>query len=468
MIQLEFHGAAKTVTGSAHLLRIDDFTLLLDCGLFQGRRSEAYEKNLSFSFSPSTVDAVVLSHAHIDHTGKLPLLVKQGYSGPVYCTHATRDLANLMLLDSAYVQRKDAEYVSKLHAKSGLPPVEPLYGTDDVFATLDLFQTTGYGRPLRITDEISVTFFDAGHILGSAIVLVTVKKPGKEWRLCYTGDLGRWDRPIIRDPEFCGHVDVLISESTYGGRVHMDKEATLQILHRTLAEAAGRKGKVVVPAFAVGRTQELVYDLHMLRDRELLPDMPIYVDSPLSLNATQIYRNHPNCMDPDIREEIMMHHDPFGFENLRYVQSVIESKELNAKDGPMMIISASGMCEAGRILHHLSNTIEDPRNTVLITGFSAEHTLGRRIVEKHPTVNIFGEAHALRAQVVTMNSLSAHADRTELLRYHAQFDAERLQATYLVHGDEDQQLKFQTALEQELGFRSVSIPQPGDVVTVDF
>ncbi len=466
MATLTFHGAAQTVTGSAHILEVGGKRILLDCGLFQGRRSEAHEKNSAFPFDPASIDIVVLSHAHIDHTGKIPMLTRMGFTGPIYATSATRDLSNVMLLDSAYIQMKDAEYISKKNAKEGLPPVETLYNTEDALNALEQYVAVGYNRAIPLTANVDVTFYDAGHILGSALLVFDIRENGNTIRLCYTGDLGRPDRPILRDPEFTGDVDYLITESTYGGRIHMDAQTTLDFLADVINTTAKRRGKIIVPAFAVGRTQELVYDLHLLRQEGRLPDIPIYVDSPLSVNATQVFRLHPECMDEDVRQEVLMHHDPFGFERLTYITYVEESMKLNTLKGPMMIISASGMCEAGRIRHHLANNIQDPNNTILITGYNAEHTLGRKIVEKEKTVNIFGDPYEVRAEVKVINSLSAHADRDELLWYHSQYNASRIRKTFLVHGDYDQQQKFSASLKKELDFGEVAIPAPGDSFTL--
>ncbi|MCZ7554837.1 MAG: MBL fold metallo-hydrolase [Bacteroidia bacterium] len=462
MITLTFHGAARTVTGSSHLLTVNGTNILLDCGLYQGKRAEAWEINSRFPYTPSEIDALVLSHAHIDHSGKLPMLCKHGFDGTVFCTHATRDLANVMLLDSAFLQQKDAEFVNKMHQRKGLPEVQPLYTLDDVVDSLTQFQTVGYRRKTHIADGITVTFYDAGHILGSAIVMLDVRDGDRELSICFTGDLGRPDRPILMDPEFPGDADVLITESTYGGRTHLETEVALDLLEDVIKRTIARNGKIIVPAFAVGRTQELIYDLHLLWEAGRLPEIPIYVDSPLSVNATQVFRIHPECMDPEAREAMLTQQNPFNFETLRYVSHVTHSKELNGIHQPMMIISASGMCEGGRILHHLRNNIENPRNTILITGYNAEHTLGRRLVERHPKVNIFGEEFAVKAEIVVMNSLSAHADKKELLAFHGRFNPARLGHTFLVHGDYDQQQKLQHAMQEDLGLRNVVIPAAGE------
>jgi metallo-beta-lactamase family protein len=329
---------------------------------------------------------------------------------------------------------------------------------------MEQFQTVGYRRTVPVTDGVSVTFYDAGHILGSALPVLDIASNGATARLCFTGDLGRPDRPILRDPEFTGDVDVLITESTYGGRSHVDNMTALDKLEDVIKTTTARGGKVIVPAFSVGRTQELVYDLHQLQNTGRLPRIPIYVDSPLSVNATQIFRIHPECMDPDVRQDLLSRKDPFGFDRLSYVLDVAESKMLNAADEPMIIISSSGMCEAGRILHHLANNIGNPRNTILITGYSAEHTLGRRLVEHEPVVRIFGDEYELKAQVEVMNSLSAHADRAELLGYHRQYSTARMREVLIVHGDRDQQEKLKQGLLEEIGFSSVHIPCAGDCV----
>ena len=462
MITLSFHGAARTVTGSSHLLEVNGKRILMDCGLFQGRRAEAWEQNSTFSFDPASIDVLVLSHAHIDHSGKIPMLYKHGFRGPIICTAATRDLANIMLLDSAFLQEKDAEFVNKLHARNGKPPVEALYDAEDVIDVLGQFQTVGYRRKTRVTEDVDVTFYDAGHILGSAVSLYDIRDGDRALQLCFTGDLGRPDRPILLDPEHVGDVDILITEGTYGGRMHKADQEILDTLEDVIKRTVSRNGKIIVPAFSVGRTQELVYHLHELEQQGRLPEIPIFVDSPLSVNATQIFRIHPECMDAEARKSILTHENPFSFESLRYIMHVSESKALNGQSGPMIIISSSGMCEGGRILHHLRNNIEDPRNTIMITGYSAEYTLGRRIVEREPKVKIFGEEFNLNAEVVVLNSLSAHADRNELLDYHRRFNPTRLRHSFIVHGDLDQAQKLQHAMQEELGLTGVTVPSPGD------
>ncbi|TAK60911.1 MAG: MBL fold metallo-hydrolase [Bacteroidetes bacterium] len=460
-MQIEFLGAARTVTGSMHLLHINGKRILLDCGLFQGRRAEANERNKTFPFEPASIDAVVLSHAHIDHSGNLPGLVKQGYNGPIYCTNATRDLCSIMLADSAHIQEKDVEFINKKHAKRREPLVEPLYSPEDAARALELFRGLPYNKEFDVAPNVTAEFFDAGHILGSASIRLTVKHNGATKTLGFTGDIGRWSMPIIRDPQFMGNVETLLSESTYGGILHdAPDEMDIQlgaVLHRTFE----RGGKVIIPAFSVGRTQDLVYALHKLKDHNTLPPFPIYIDSPLAINATDIFRKHPECYDEETRKHILEHHDPLGLSQLHYIRAAEESKQLNDRKEPCVVISASGMCEAGRILHHLANNIEDARNTVLIVGYQAEHTLGWKLVHQFPEVKIFGEFHSLKAEVAVLNSFSAHADGNELLKYISRYDKNQLQQIFLVHGELARQEKLSAGLK-ELGFNDVGIPVKGE------
>jgi metallo-beta-lactamase family protein len=458
-MHIQFIGATHTVTGSMHMVHINGKKIILDCGMFQGRRAEAAERNKTFPFDPASVSAVVLSHAHIDHSGNLPNLVKHGFSGPIFATAATTDLCRIMLLDSAHIQEKDAQFVSKKNSKKKLPPVEPLYTVDDVQPALDLFQEIPYDNDFAIVDGAHGRFVDAGHILGSASIVLTLDDPAthKTKTLGFTGDLGRPNLPILRDPKFMGNVDALISESTYGGRFHASgdemKSRFLDIIKRTTE----RGGKVIIPAFSIGRTQDIVYKLNELKNNGALPDIPVYVDSPLSFKATGIFRRHPECFDSDTIELLKTDPDPFGFDRLTYIENVEESKKLNDSTEPSMIIAASGMCEAGRIVHHLANNIGNPKNTVLIVGYQAEHTLGRRLVEKEPIVRVFGEEYSVKCDVEVMNSFSAHADRNELMAYFENFDRGRLKNIYLVHGDEDQSQKFASGLKEK-GFTNIAIP----------
>lgn len=466
-MELEFQGAARTVTGSMHVVHAGNRRILLDCGLFQGHRDEARRINSEFPFAVDSIDAVVLSHAHIDHTGNLPGLVRQGFRGPVFCTKATRDLLGVMLRDSAFIQERDAEFINKKHRKKWLAPVTPLYTREDVEETLPLLRGRDYAASFDVTDGVSCRYVDAGHILGSASLMLTLQDHGAQVKLAFTGDLGRCGLPILRDPVFIGNdADILITESTYGGRIHAPvNEMQAQLLDPIL-RAAERRGKIIIPGFSVGRTQEIVYMLHNLSVEGKIPYLPVFVDSPLSVNVTDVFRKHPECFDEETLAILhsSTNNDPFGFERLTYIRDVEHSKELNDRPGPFVVIAASGMCDNGRIVHHLANSIEDPRNMVIIAGYQAENTLGKKLVMKQPVVNIFGEPHELRAEVVVLNSFSGHADRNELLGYIGKFDKRKLKQIYIVHGDPDQSEKLAGGL-QNLGFGEVHVPSRGDRAT---
>ena len=463
-MQLTFWGAARTVTGSRHLVELDNGKrLLLDCGLFQGRRKDANRINSEWQFDPASIDSVLLSHAHIDHSGLLPRLYRDGFRGRIWATHATYDLCAIMLLDSAYIQTKDARYLNKRNRKRGRAEIEPLYDIADAEAVLDLFVGVGYRAPFSPVPGCSVEYRDAGHILGSASMVLSVEEEGRVKKLGFTGDVGRAGRLIIRDPAPMDDCDWLISESTYGGKTHDPPDLAKSRLEEVVRRTAKRGGKVMVPAFAVGRTQEIVHTLDQLANEGKLPRIPIYVDSPLAINATSVYQLHPECYDRQLHEYLLNDPDPFGFEQLTYVREAKDSKKLNASTIPMVIIAASGMCEAGRILHHLKHGVEDPRNTVLMVGYCADHTLGKRLIEKRPVVRVFGEEHALKADVEVMNSYSAHADEPELLEFIGTLDRERLQTIFLVHGAPERQRDLSEALV-ELGYPDVQVPELGHSV----
>lgn len=468
-MQIQFHGAVRTVTGSQHLLTVNGHRILLDCGLYQGKRQESYERNQHLPFNAAEIDIMVLSHAHIDHCGNIPNLVKSGFRGDIVSTYATRDLCSLMLRDSAKIQQFDIEYLNRKRAKKNQPLLEPLYTMADAVESMKLFIGIGYERPYRLLPGITLTFYDAGHILGSAIVVLDIEdeEAKRQTRLVFSGDLGRWNRPILRDPTFLDEADVLIIESTYGDREHGPTEEINDKLEKAVNNTFRRGGKVIVPAFAVGRTQELVYTLHQLVERrDIPPGMPIYVDSPLAVDATGIYRLHPESYDEEVAQFLNENkrHDPFGFAMMRYARSTEESKELNFLREPAVIISASGMAEAGRILHHLKNNVEDARNTILIVSWQAPDTLGRRIVEKQPVVNILGEQCQLRAEVVVINGFSAHADRSELLDWVGHFK-KRPRHTFIVHGEEAVSLAFADTLRKQ-GFSNVNVPHLGESFSV--
>jgi metallo-beta-lactamase family protein len=469
-MKLKFCGADRTVTGSQHLLEINGKKLLLDCGLYQGRREEAYEINKHFLFDPAELHCVVLSHAHIDHSGNLPTLYKNGFTRNVYSTPATRDLCAIMLQDSAFLQEKDVEYVNKKRLKKGEHAFKPLYGIEHVRPVMENFKAMPYNNKFYIDGldgKVAVTFIDAGHILGSAQVILDLEEKGKKIRFGFTGDLGRPNLPILKDPEFMGNVDYVISESTYGGRIHDKSEEMNNQLAEVVKDALKKGGKIIIPAFSVGRTQEIVYALNELFKESAIPKIPVFVDSPLSINATEVFKLHPDCFDEETSELIASGVDVFGLSNVTYIRSVEESKKLNNFNGTCIIISASGMCEGGRILHHLKNNIENYKTTVLIVGFMAEHTLGRRLVEardqENPKVKIFGDTHEVNATIVVLNSFSAHADRTELLDYFDKFDRDRMKSVFLVHGELDQQEALREGLSGK-GFRNIMIPEKGQEV----
>jgi metallo-beta-lactamase family protein len=463
-VKINFLGGVRNVTGSKHLLEVNGKRILLECGLFQGHRAEAFARNRSLPFDPQGIDAVILTHAHIDHSGNLPTLTSGGFRGDIHCTMATADLASILLRDSAHINAKDVEYVNKRHRRRGLPLVEPLYTIEDAENTLQYLVAHNYNRWFKVTQGVHALLRDAGHILGSAIVVLDIEEKGNHVRLGFTGDLGRKDLPILRDPVLITDLDYLITESTYGNRLHEDIACVEDELARIVNETHAHRGKLIIPAFAVGRTQEVVYTLHRLKDTGRIPALPVFVDSPLAIDATEIFRVHPECFDEETNEFLLREQDPFGFRGLHYLRTVEESKTLNEMDGPLIIISASGMCEAGRILHHLKNNVEDPRNTVLIVSYQAEHTLGRRIVEKRDTIRIFGDDYRLRAQVRVMESFSAHADRNELLGWIDHANSE-LKGVYVVHGEEEECLALAEGIE-ELGIAETVVPHLGEAVVI--
>ena len=459
-MQIEFAGAAREVTGSCHILRINGKTVLLDCGMFQGRRSETRAKNAELPLPVEQIDAVVLSHAHIDHSGRLPLLTAHGFKGPIYCTAATRDLCAVMLADSAHIQEKDAEYLARRKKVASAP----LYGMRDATAATERMVGLAYDQAFDVVPGVRCTFTDAGHILGSASVVLDCTEDGKTTRLVFSGDIGRAGLPIIRDPQPPSGADIVLLESTYGDRDHPPSGDMRGALAKVVTETAARGGRVLIPAFAVGRTQEIVYDLHILAREKRIPEIPIYVDSPLAIDTTSVFELHPDLFDQTeefVREVSQL----FRFSLVHYTRDVAESKALNSAQGPMIIIAASGMAEAGRIVHHLANGVSDPRNTVLIVGFQAEHTLGRRLVERQPVLRLLGDEQPLRAQVVILNGYRAHADRTELARWlgAVRTTSPALQTVYLVHGEAPAQDAFRAQLMSD-GY-AVETPTPRTRIT---
>jgi metallo-beta-lactamase family protein len=465
-MELHFWGAAQTVTGSMHLLKANGYNILLDCGLYQGRRKEAFERNRSFPFDPTEIDALILSHAHIDHTGNVPSLVKHGYRGPIWATSATRDLCAIMLLDSAYIQESDVQYVNKKRVKQGKKPFEPLYTRADALEALNLFQSLGYNRPFEVVPGVKAHYREAGHVLGSASVTLDIDDSGQQKRLVFSGDIGREDIPILRDPAPVEDATFIIMESTYGQRFHKPPEEARSAFKQAVMEAIDKQGKVIIPSFAVGRTQGLVYALHQMFDRHEIPKIEVYVDSPLAVNATEIFRLHPEVYDRETHDFLAESNsrDPFGFDEVTYVREVGHSKALNDLDRPAIIISASGMCESGRILHHLKNNITDERNTILFVGYQAEHTLGRKILEGEPVVSIFGEEYPVKAKVMKINGYSAHADHNGLLGWlkAAQDRSSNLQKVFLVHGEGESATTLAEAARKQ-GVPEVYVPERGQV-----
>ncbi len=438
-MKLKFCGAAGTTTGSQHLLEVNGKRILLDCGLYQGSRKDAYDINCCFPhYDPAAVDVVILSHAHIDHSGNLPNLTKNGFKGNIYSTHATRDLCQIMLADSARIQEGDIEWLNKHRKRKGLEPAVPLYTEQDAERCLRQFVTVSYDRPMLVADGVTMTFVDAGHIIGSAQVLLEIRDQadGKTKRFLFSGDVGRGGNEVLRDPVAVPEVDFLLMESTYGGRQHEAPPGMGAHFARIVREAIDRGGKILIPAFAVERTQQVLFVLHELFTAGEIPEVPVFVDSPLAVSATEIYRLHPDAFNQEVYETLFERQNPFGFDHLTLVRSVTGSKALNKVEGVAIIISASGMCEAGRILHHLKNNIGDPRTTVLFVGYCADNTLGRRIRDGEREVPILGERYKVRAKIEIVDSFSGHADHSELLDYFDRTGGRKTRV-WLVHGEPD-------------------------------
>jgi len=461
-MKLKFCGAAQTVTGSAHLLTLNNgFTILLDCGLYQGNDDDFEDFNQTFLFDPKKVDCVILSHAHIDHSGRLPKLVKDGFEGQIYSTHATRDLSAIMLLDSAHIQERDAYYENK-RRKSG-PKIKPLYNIGDVQQTMENFVSVGYNKWLKVNEECDVLFRDAGHILGSSNVTLRIKKDNyHDIYFGFTGDIGRPDRPILRDPRHMPDCDYIICESTYGGQSHnaqpKDEQNLLDIIKHTCLE---KKGKLIIPAFSIGRTQEIVHMLDQLENNGKLPRIPVFIDSPLAIDATEIFRAHPDCFDRETLAYMQTDPNPFGFSNMRYVRDVEGSKKLNVYDEPCVIISASGMMQAGRVKHHIYHTIQNAKNTLLVVGYCSPATLGGVLKNKPEKVKIFGEQLEVKFEIVEMHSFSAHGDQQEMIDFLSNQNRKKLKKIFLTHGEIKRQEIFKTAL-LENDFREVMIPELGE------
>jgi metallo-beta-lactamase family protein len=468
-ISLYSLGAAEEVTGSKHVLEVDGKSYLIDCGAFQGSRAEADRKNRNFGIEADKIEACILTHGHYDHCGLLPLLVKKGFKGNIYATSATRDIAELIMMDSAHIQARDAEYLQKQAAKKGERfDWQPLFDEKDVIQSVNQFVSVSYHRPIIIGNGVEVEFYDSGHILGSSIAMITVDQNGKKTRIAFSGDLGRKNKPIIRDPELIPAPDYLIMESTYGDRKHDPAEDAMGKLENIVKNMAANNGKILIPSFAIERTQELVYYFHLLADKGVLPKKTeIYVDSPMATNATTIFQLHPECYDEEVHDAFIKHHkNPFGFNSLHFTTSVDESKALNNHEGPLIIISADGMCEAGRIQHHLIHNIQDENTTILIVGFMAQNTLGRRIRNREKRVKIHGQWFNVNANVEEIDGFSAHADYEEMGTWLDEIDTSNLKNIFLVHGEPKVQKVFKDYLNKK-GYPNVEVVKYGQTYEAD-
>lgn len=458
-MKIAFHGAARTVTGSKHLLTLTNGKkYLLDCGLYQGMGKETDELNRDFGFIPSEVDHMILSHAHIDHCGLIPKLVKDGYKGKVYATPATKDLAAILMADSAGIQENDLKFVNKTRAAQGKPYIPPLYVMEDALRAVERFVIVDYGKWFAIDENVQFMYLDAGHIIGSTTVHLKVTENGKETHLTFSGDLGRYRDIILKSPEVFPHADYIIMESTYGNKLHEEITGTpdklLEWITKTCLE---KKGKLIIPAFSVGRTQELLYALNQLENENRLPDLPYYVDSPLSLEATEVIKSYPQYFNSRVQKLLLNDHDPFNFKGLKFVKSVEESKSLNYRSDPLVIISASGMADAGRVKHHISNNIENSRNSIVFSGYCEPNSLGGRLKLHPKEVGIFGQSHEVHAEIGDIKSMSAHGDYNDLSQWLACQDPKHVKKLFLVHGDYDVQLDFKNRLISK-GFLDVEIP----------
>ncbi len=459
-MKIAFHGAARTVTGSKHLLTLQDGRkILLDCGMFQGMGKETDMLNRNFGFDPQGVDVMILSHAHIDHCGLIPRLVQQGFAGKIFCTPATKDLATVLLEDSAEIQEDEVKYQNKRRAAEGLPYLQPLYTAEDAKRAAGHFHEENYGQWFPVTDGVQAMYTDAGHIIGSTCVHVRVNEGGKETRMTFSGDVGRYRDAILKSPETFPQADYILLESTYGNSLHDNNVTTPDMLLRWIEKAClQKKGKLIMPAFSVGRTQELLYALNQLELENRLPDLDYFVDSPLSIKATNIVKKYPQYFNRTIQKIMQTDNDPFSFKGLRYVQTVNQSKQLNFQNGPMVIISASGMADGGRVKHHISNNIENSRNTILLTGYCEPRSLGGRLLAGEKEVGIYGVKHEVNAEIGAIRSMSAHGDYEDLSQWLACQDARQVKKLFLVHGEYAVQQEFKQRLVKK-GFFDVEIPE---------
>lgn len=467
-MKISFHGAARTVTGSKTIIRTSSGkNILLDCGLFQGKDAKEHEYNRHLGFDPSSIDYCILSHAHIDHSGALPYLVKNGFRGPIFATPATIDLCQIMLRDSAFIQISDMKYINRIRKAKGKTEAEPLYDLNDAEECLKLFVDCPMNKKVEIDPNIHLTFTGVGHILGAAAINLQLKEGNKTHRLCYTGDIGRKNHKIIKPPQPYLPADIIITESTYGDRLHEDFTNTDQKLLEIVRETCiNKRGKLVIPAFSVGRTQEIVYTLDKLSTEGKLPAIPVYVDSPLSTNATDIMRNHPELYNQEVQKYLKKDSDPFCFNKLKYIREVEDSKAINKSSEPAIIISASGMMEAGRVVHHLKNLLPDKKNTVLIVGYCAPNTLGHLLKNGADIVKIYGEYIPVKAQIETLDAYSAHGDYEEMIEYLTMQPPAQVQKMFLVHGEPDVQFNYAEKLYQS-GFKQIHIPREGESFQIE-
>ncbi len=460
-MKIKFCGASTGVTGSCHLLTSGEHKILLDCGQFQGGKAQEALNFEPFPFEPSEIECVILSHAHIDHCGRLPLLVKRGFTGKIYCTDATADLLDVMLKDSGYIHEKDAEWKSRKNERAGKPPVEPLYTVNDAMEALKYVEPILYDQQIAINDDMNIVFNDAGHILGSAITELWVTEDGKESKIVFSGDLGMTDRPILRDPTIIKKADYVIMETTYGNRIHPENATSIEKLLDIVLKTVKRGGNVVIPAFAVGRTQELIYEFNKFYDsheeyRKALDSLMVYVDSPMATTATEVFRRNAQVFDDETREFILKGDNPLDFKNLKFTRSTEESQRLNMDRHPKVIISASGMCEAGRIRHHLKHNLWDARNSIIFVGYQAEGTLGRKLIEGAKEVTLFGEVIHVNAQIYNLEGFSGHADQNGLFSWLAGFIRKPKQI-FLVHGEKQSKIDFGELIKEKLAYEPVVV-----------
>jgi metallo-beta-lactamase family protein len=466
-MRVRFLGAAREVTGSKHLIITDKgVKILLDCGMFQGKGLETDSMNRSLGFDPAEIDYILLSHAHIDHSGLIPYIYKLGFKGNVICTHATRDLCSIMLADCGHIQEQDTQTFNKKRARKGLPPVEPIYSKEDAITCMDSFIGIPYRKVFSLDDDIRVTLTNTGHLLGSSAINLSIREKGETIRIAYTGDIGRPVNRILQSPQPFPQADILITESTYGDRLHeirqIAEDNLLNVVNRTCVD---KGGKLIIPSFSIGRAQEIIFSLNNFYNENKLPKVDIFLDSPLAVNATNIFRMHSDCFNKEVLDVMEKDPDPFGFNTLYYIQSVEDSKKLNDIKKPCVIISASGMMEAGRVKHHLANSIENPKNTILVVGYCAAPTLGARILRGDKRVSIFGTQYSVNASVERIESFSGHADYKEMISFFGCQEKEKLAGIYLVHGEYDAQTAYKTTLEGE-GFRGIEIPEQGKEYTL--